>query len=81
MFGSYSRGTDLPPLLRDSLLADETAAAGFNSLDPAAQRDVVSGCAKMSSSAQIDEYIRQTDNFLFTDITCGGISEQGSGLL
>ena len=68
MFARYSRGGDLPPMMRDSLLADETAAAAFNALSDTAQQSVTEICASMSSKAQIDEYIALTDNFLFTDI-------------
>lgn len=68
MHTRFSRGDDLPPLMRDSLLADETAAAAFAALNDAAQQTVTGACAGMSSRAQIDEYIALTDNFLFTDL-------------
>ena len=68
MFARYSRGGDLPPLLRDSLLADETAAAAFAALGDAEQQSVTESCSGMSSKARIDEYIAMTDNFLFTDL-------------
>ena len=68
MYTSYSRGCDLPPLMRDSLLADETAAAAFNALGPAAQDEAVRRCGAMSSQAEIDEFIRQTDNFLVSEL-------------
>ena len=74
MVKSYARGYDLPPLMRDSLLADERAAAGFNSLGAAAQQSAVEKCSGMSSKAQIDEFIRQTDCFMFDDIC---LSEPG----
>ena len=65
MHTRYSRGDDLPPLMRDSLLADETAAAAFSALSDSAQQTVTGACAGMSSRSQIDEYIALTDNFLF----------------
>ena len=78
MHTRYSRGDDLPPLMRDSLLADETAAAAFSALSDTAQQTAVSACGGMSSKTQIDEYIALTDNFLFSDILAG---EQNTSLL
>lgn len=75
MLKRYSRGYDLPPLMRDSLLADDGAAACFNALPETAQQSVVSSCAGMSSREQIDEFIRQTENFMVTDICCRSFNE------
>jgi len=65
--GSYSRGTDLPPLLRDSLLADSNAAAGFAALPACRQDEIAHSCGRMNSQSQVDELIRVTDNFIYSD--------------
>ena len=78
MHARYSRGDDLPPLMRDSLLADETAAAAFSALSGSAQQTVTDACFRMSSKAQIDEYIALTDNFLCSDVL---ICEQDARML
>ena len=72
MYLNYSRGCDLPPLMRDSLLADETAAAAFGALAAPSQQKVIESCYGMTSKAQIDEFIRQTDNFMVTDLCARG---------
>ena len=81
MVKSYTRGFDLPPRMRDSLLADADAAAGFNALGAAAQQRALSSCYAMNSRAEIDEFIRLTDNFMFTELACTEISRRNTGLL
>ncbi|MBR6102575.1 MAG: hypothetical protein IKP95_09115 [Ruminococcus sp.] len=68
MLVNYSRGGDLPPLMRNSLLQDSNAAAGFNSLRAERQQQVCQRCGRMSSGEQIDDFIRQTDCFISDDI-------------
>lgn len=74
MFTSYSRGGDLPPALRNRLVADKAAADGFSSLSPQRQDTVCADCGRMTSDSRIDEYIRQTDNFLYSDMICSDLS-------
>lgn len=81
MTGSYSRGYDLPPLLRDSLIGDRKAAASFASLSAQRQDEIVSGCGRMTSSGQIDEYIKLTDNFLYSDMICSEFTPEGGRFL
>ncbi len=81
MLKSYSKGFDLPPLMRDSLLANETAAGMFNALSPSRQEIAVSACSKMASCAEIDDYIRQTDNLMFNELCCRFYSEPDTSLL
>lgn len=75
---AYSRGGDLPPMMRDSLLADETAAGAFNALCAADQQSMIERCAAMSSRAEVDELIRQTDSCMFGSIC---LSETDTSLL
>ncbi len=73
MLKRYSRGFDLPPALRDSLIADDTAAAAFAALSDAKQQQVCEACAGMPGSAAIDEYIRQTESFICCDVISSGL--------
>ena len=78
---SYSRGYDLPPMLRDRLMENKSAAAGFAALSASRQDAVTESCGRMNSPEQIDDLIRQTDNFMFSEIVCSEASFGDSKLL
>lgn len=81
MTGSYSRGKDLPPLLRDSLYLNMEAAAEFAALPSSQQDKIARCCGRMNTPSQIDEYIRLTDNFLYSDTIYSEYSSSGSRYL
>ena len=71
--GSCFYGTDMPPLMRSALLADKSAADGYNALPETEKRSVCAYCARMGSKERIDEFIRETDSFMSDNVICSGL--------
>ena len=78
MTGRYTAGFDLPPLMRDSLIEDEAAAAAFAALPFAKQQRAAEQCSKLGTRCEIDELIRATDCFMFEDIALSEFDPLGS---
>ena len=74
--GSCFYGTDMPPLMRGALLADPSAAEGYNALPDAKKRTVCASCAKMGSRERIDDLIRETDCFMSDNVICSGLRSE-----
>ncbi|MBR1383254.1 MAG: hypothetical protein IJ555_05510 [Ruminococcus sp.] len=78
MLKTYSRGLDMPPALRDSLVADESKAAAFNSLSGSEQDRI---CRSAAMGEDIDELMRLSDSAAVEEMLCAGLSEPDTGLL
>ncbi|MBR4622052.1 MAG: hypothetical protein IKO44_00800 [Ruminococcus sp.] len=74
---NYSQGTDLPPGLGAALSGNAEAASFFTSLSSEQQQAVITNSGQLRSKADLDEFIKQSDNAMFSDICCSEFSDIG----